>query len=351
MKAKIYFIALVVSFMITYFLVPLNIKLSKRSNLVDKPHKRGIHKKSIPLAGGLSFGISIIILQIIFYLYSRLLVPNLEIALNMLKLATGGILILILGFLDDKKKFTAKYKLLIQILIVSFMYLLGFKMTLLTNPFGMDIELGILSYPMTMLWFIIVINSFNLIDGLDGLASGVAAITMLVLFSVGLAYKNDFVASTTIIMFGAMVAFLKYNFFPARIFMGDTGSLFIGYNIAAISIAGTQQYKGITAITLLIPIIVLIIPLVDTILAIFRRMKRNVNIFEADKDHIHHKLLEIGFTQKSIALTSYFITFLFGLIALGFSFTSKKVLFVLLILISFILIVIVYLIFFKEKSK
>ena len=351
MEIKSYIIAFLITFTLTWVLVPLNIKFSKRIGLIDFPHERGIHKKNIPVAGGLSLGISIIFFQIIFYLCSILLKLNNEIALNMLKLASGGGLILVLGFLDDKKKLTARYKLIFQILIVSLMYFLGFRITLLTNPFGMDIELGLLSFPITVLWFILVINAFNLIDGIDGLASGIAAIVSLVLFSVGIVYSNHFIALSSIALLGATLAFLRYNFSPAKIFMGDTGSLFLGFNIAAISVAGTEQYKGITTMTLLIPIIVLVVPLSDTVLAVFRRIKGRKHIFKADKEHLHHKMLNIGLSQKAIALISYFVTFLFGLIAFGFSFASKNILFILLILISLILLITIYFLLKVGRKK
>lgn len=351
MEISSYIIAFLITFTLTWVLVPLNIKFSKRIGLIDFPHERGIHKGNIPVAGGLSFGISIIFFQIIFYLCLRLLNLNNEIALNMLKLASGGGLILVLGFLDDKKKITAKYKLIFQILIVSLVYFLGFKIILLTNPFGMDIELGLLSFPITVLWFILVINAFNLIDGIDGLASGIAAIVSLVLFSVGIVYSNHFIALSSIAFLGATLAFVRYNFSPAKIFMGDTGSLFLGFNIAAISVAGTEQYKGITTMTLLIPIIVLVVPLSDTVLTVFRRIKRRKHIFKADKEHLHHKMLDIGLSQKAIALISYFVTFLFGLIAFGFSLASKNILFILLIIISLILLITIYFLLKVGKKK
>ena len=351
MEINSYIIAFFITFTLTWVLVPFNIKFSKRIDLIDFPHERGIHKENIPVAGGLSFGISIIFFQIIFYLCSRLFDLNNEIALNMLKLVTGGGLILVLGFLDDKKKFTARYKLIFQILIVSLMYFIGFKITLLTNPFGMDIDLGLLSFPMTIIWFILVINAFNLIDGIDGLASGIAAIVSLVLFSVGIVYSNHFIALSSIALLGATLAFLRYNFSPAKIFMGDTGSLFLGFNIAAISVAGTEQYKGITTMTLLIPIIVLVVPLSDTVLTVFRRIKGRKNIFKADKEHLHHKMLDIGLSQKVIALISYFVTFLFGLIAFGFSLASKNILVILLIIISLILLITIYFLLKVGKKK
>lgn len=337
------------SFILTYLLVPLNIKFSRKFKLIDYPHERGIHKKEIPLAGGLSFAIPILILQILLYFNYKLFGFEKAIGLQILKLAIGSFFILILGYLDDKRKFTARYKLVFQIIIIIAMYFMGFRMTLLTNPFGEGINLGLLSFPMTIVWFIFVINAFNLIDGIDGLAAGIVVITTAVLSAVSIVFSNQLIALLALIIMGSNLAFLRYNFYPAQIFMGDTGSLFIGFNIAAISIFGASQFKGITTMTLLIPITVLIIPISDTIMAIFRRIKRKKNIFQADKEHIHHKLLEIGLSQKSIAVICYFVTFLFGLIAFGFSFVSKEILLVILILLTLIVLIILYFIFKKGK--
>ena len=353
---SIYLIIIILSYLLTLLLVPLNIRLSKRSKTIDEPHKRGVHTYSIPLAGGLSFGIVAIFLQFsVFVLFNYFLkdsrLYDQSIIHKTVYLALSGIFVMILGLMDDRKKFTAKYKLYFQIIIVCCLYFAGFKMSQLTNPFGADLNLGVLSFPMTLAWFLLVINAVNLIDGLDGLATGIGIIVNMVFGILGVINGNQFIAINAIIIVGALIAFLKYNFYPAKIFMGDTGSLFIGINIAALSVAGTQQFKGIVTITLLIPIIVLIIPLADTFLAIFRRVKRKVNIFEADKQHIHHRLLELGLSQTSIALISYFVTFLFGLIALGFSLISKKIVLAILLLISILLILIMIVTIKKMEKK
>ncbi|HHE37797.1 MAG TPA: undecaprenyl/decaprenyl-phosphate alpha-N-acetylglucosaminyl 1-phosphate transferase, partial [Candidatus Cloacimonetes bacterium] len=254
-----------------------------------------------------------------------------------------------LGYLDDKRKFTAKYKLLFQIGIACLMYYLGFKIKILTNPFGDDIILGIISFPLTIVWFLLVINAFNLIDGIDGLASGIAVIVNLVLFAVGLLFSNKMIMLLALTLIGSNMAFLKYNFYPAKIFMGDTGSLFIGFNIAAISVTGSIQFKGITTMTLLIPIIALTFPISDTFLAIVRRIKKKESIFLADKEHIHHKMMESGYNQKTISIIGYTITFLFGLIAFGFSFASKEILLVILLLL--IILLALFFIFTKGLHK
>ena len=340
-----YIIVFFISFVITYLLVPLNIRISNRWNLVDHPQQRKIHLITTPITGGLSFGIPIILIQLLIYL----IFP--ELGSQFLFLAVGGSLMLLLGFLDDKTGITANYKLIFQIIIITIIYFAGFNIQLLTNPFGKTIILGYFSFPATVLWFLLVVNAFNLIDGLDGLASGIALIVATVLLAVGFLKSNTVIIFSSITLIGANLAFLKYNFYPAKIFMGDTGSLFLGFNIAAISIIGKGEFKGITSMTLLVPIIALAIPIMDTAYAILRRVNKKENIFQADKEHIHHKLHEIGLSQKNIALICYFITLLFGLIAFGFSFSSKKVLLSILLFLLFILIIVVYNIFKKEFKK
>ena len=328
------------AFFFSYLIVPANIKFSKKFSLLDTPNQRSIHDKVVPLAGGLSMAIPIILFQLFFHRIFPSLAKNYTI------LSVCGILIVILGILDDKKKFTANYKLFFQVIIAVILYYNGFQISLLTNPFGENLQLGWFSFPLTITWFVLVMNAFNLIDGLDGLATGIALIVNLVLFAVGLHYNNYAVALLSIALVGSTAAFLRYNFFPAKIFMGDTGSLFLGMNISAISAAGTAQYKGITAMTLLIPIIALFIPISDTIIAVFRRIRQNKNIFEADKKHLHHKMLALGFSQKVIALIGYFITFLFGLVAFGFSFASQKI----FLAILFVLFVIIFIFFLIHKE-
>lgn len=335
----------VLSFLITYLLVPLNIRFSEKLKLIDKPHKRGIHKSEIPSGGGFSFGIVCLIMQFILVFYF------IDYTTRLLGLIIAGGLILLLGIMDDKRKFTAKYKLLFQILIVVFIYFTGFKIDILTNPFGEALDLGVLSFPITLIWFLFIINSFNLIDGLDGLAIGISLIAALVLIAVALQFNNLLVVALSLILTGSSAAFLRFNFYPAKIFMGDTGSMFLGLNLAAISVIGSGEYKGITTMTLIIPVIVLIIPVTDTVLTVFRRIKRKKHIFQADKEHLHHKMMELGFSQKNIALISYFITFLFGLIAFGFSLTSNKLLLIILVALLLIIFFLLYSLIKKEFWK
>ncbi len=338
-------LVLLSSFIVTYLLVPVNIIFSTKSNIVDQPHQRKIHTVTTPIAGGISLGVPIVLIQLSIYFTFP------EYGHQLLYLSIGGSLMLLLGFLDDKFKITAYKKLGLQIIIITLIYLFGFNIQLLTNPFGQTISLGYFSYPITVLWFLLVVNAFNLIDGMDGLASGIALIVAIVLFAVGFVKSNTIIMFSSLALIGSNLAFLKYNFYPAKIFMGDTGSLFLGFNLAAISIIGEAKFKGITSMTLLVPIIALFIPILDTLFAIFRRVNKKKHIFKADKEHIHHRLHEIGLSQKYIALISYFVTLLFGLIAFGFSFSSKKILLSILLFLLFILLIVAYNIFKKEFKK
>jgi UDP-GlcNAc:undecaprenyl-phosphate GlcNAc-1-phosphate transferase len=261
-----------------------------------------------------------------------------------------GIIVLMLGVFDDKFESRARYKLIWQISIGILMYLFHYRVHYLTNPLGEHFILGFMSLPITVLWYVIILNAINLIDGIDGLACGITIIVCGVLLAVGIKEHNLLVITLSLFLIAGNIAFLGANFYPARIFLGDTGTLFIGLNLAAISTAGIEQYKGITTMTLMIPITVLAIPLLDVFLAFFRRLNGG-NIFQADKEHIHHLMLSIGLSQKEIAIIVYAITFLFGMIALGFSFSTKKILFSVLLGLLALMVILAYILMKTEKKK
>jgi len=337
----------VILFTISLLLVPINIKLSNKYKLLDQPTEHSIHKTVRPLCGG--FSIALPIIAILFY-HHLIIRPGTDFP-NLLMLIIGSIAILIAGFFDDKYHLSAWWKLLFQIIIAIFMFWSGFRITLLTNPWNDALSLGLLSFPATVLWFLLLINSFNLIDGIDGLASGISVIVSAVLILIGYNFHNPLLFYLSLFLFATNLAFLFYNFPPAKIFLGDTGSQFIGFYIAAISIAGNAQYKGITAMTLLIPILILFIPLADTFLAILRRIKYKKGIFTRDQHHLHHKMLRLGLAPRTINYICYFVTLLFGLIAIGFSFTDKNLLFTILIFLAIVFFVVLYLIVKKELLK
>ncbi len=333
-----------ISFILTLFLLPLNIKFSKHHNLMDIPINRSIHKKPIPLAGGLSFAV-------VITLFEAFLAFNFKsFQTKYLLLIIANIVITFYGIYDDKKVGSPLLKLIVQIFLIVMLYFAGFKIDVITNPFNNSgISLGIFALPITIAWFLVVVNAINLIDGLDGLAAGIVFFTSLVLLI--LANINGFVslALITTVMAGSMLAFLKYNFYPAKIFMGDTGSLFLGLNLAAISIISVGKFKRTTALTLLIPISTLIIPISDFVVTVFRRLKNKKNIMKADNKHLHHILLKIGLSQKKIAVISYVITFVFGIISIALSFAPRNVI-IIIIFILLILIVLAYYFIYKERK-
>ncbi|HNX00725.1 MAG TPA: MraY family glycosyltransferase [Candidatus Cloacimonadota bacterium] len=315
--------------------------------ILDKPSPRKIHKEATALSGGFSFAIPILLMQLIF----SYLPQGQGFSEQTRKLVIMGFITLMIGLLDDKYVSSARFKLIYQIFLSIVMFFSGFQITTLTNPFGAEFQLGYLSFPITIFWYLLVINALNFIDGLDGLAAGITVIINLLLTVIGIMNHNPFVAFNSVILAAGAFAFLRYNFYPASIFMGDSGSMFLGLNIASISSAGSMQFKGITAMTMLVPIIALFLPLFDIFLAVFRRLKNKTNIFKPDKAHLHHKMLDLGLSQKTVALVAYFITFLFALIAFGFSFSTKKILFMLLIILLVICMIISYLLIRRENHK
>ncbi len=331
-------------FILANLLVPLNIKVSQLLGIEAKPSERRIHKGFIPEAGGLSFALPIVLAQASFYLFGA----DPEMGEMLLKLSWVGIITLVFGLWDDRFETPALLKLLWQTIIATLMWFIGFRVSHLTNPLGPDFSLAWMSFPVTILWFLVVFNAINLIDGMDGLACGITIIVASVLCVVGYTQSNHLVMAISAFLLAGNLAFLRFNFFPAKIFLGETGALFIALNIAAISTAGSSQFKGITSMTLMIPLAVLAVPLLDVVLAVFRRIRLG-SIFKADKAHIHHTMLAFGFSQRTISLIVYVVTTLFGLIAIGFSLSSKKLLFSVLLGLLALMVVIAYQIMRREN--
>ncbi|MDD2230428.1 MAG: MraY family glycosyltransferase [Candidatus Cloacimonetes bacterium] len=332
--------------LLTHLLMPLNLKLSKSLGIIAMPNERRIHKTAIPEAGGLSFAIPIIIAQATFGILSG----DSVMGRMLLQLSGVGLLALVLGMWDDRYESRANFKLLWQASIGLIMYFIGYRVLYLTNPLGDSFVLGWMSLPVTILWYIIILNAINLIDGMDGLASGISVIVCAVLLIVGIKEGNQLVIAICAFLIAGNTAFLFYNFSPAKIFLGETGALFIGLNIAAISTAGSSQFKGITSMTLMIPLTAMAVPLLDVLLAVTRRLRFG-NIFRADKAHIHHTMLAFGFSQKTISIIVYIVTLLFGLIAIGFSFSSKKILFSVLLGLLVLMVIIAYMFMRQEQKK
>jgi len=276
--------------------------LALRFDIVDRPEKRKMHQIPIPLMGGLAIAASFFIVIVTAVVLRPDLLANSSGAF--LGLTAGGSIILALGVYDDTRGLGAPVKFAVQVLAAVVVIALGGGVRAFTNPLGSSWELGWLGIPIGIFWIVGVTNAVNLIDGLDGLAVGIGGIAALGLFAVAV-QENVVVAGAMLALAGACLGFLRHNFYPARIFLGDTGSMFIGFTLAVVGIHGSL--KATTATVLFLPIIVLGVPLFDTLFAIMRRAKRRANPFKADREHIHHRLVRIGLHHRNVVLVLYFV--------------------------------------------
>ncbi|TDP91745.1 UDP-GlcNAc:undecaprenyl-phosphate GlcNAc-1-phosphate transferase [Halanaerobium saccharolyticum] len=320
----LYLAAFIITLILSLVITPAIIRLAHRLNFIDQPGERKINKKIIATAGGTAIYLAFMI-PLRFFLPANQTVKGIMI---------GGSFMLILGLLDDKFEISAPIKFLGQIIGALILIYYGVKINFITNPFGGFIFLGIYAVPFTVFWIVSIINTINLIDGLDGLAAGVSIIAVLTLFAVALQENQVLAPMLAVLLAGSCLGFLKYNFNPAKVFMGDTGSMFIGYIIAAVSITGAL--KSAAAVTIFVPMLALAIPILDTTFAIIRRIFNDRPIGEADHGHIHHRLLAIGMNQKQAVISVYVISAILGTIAFvinGIKFDHALIIFASVILI------------------
>jgi UDP-GlcNAc:undecaprenyl-phosphate GlcNAc-1-phosphate transferase len=329
---------LLISFLVTSFVTPLVRKLALKANIIDKPTSRKLHAKPIPNLGGIAIFIGFAIASVC---YKPMHETGWVIFL-------GASLIISLGMLDDIFTLKPWMKLIGQIVVATMTVSLGISIDFLTNPFGGVVCLQWLSMPITVLWIVAIINMINLIDGLDGLAAGIAAISACILALVAIITGQILAAVLTMAIIGACLGFLRYNFSPAQIFMGDVGSMFLGYILAVISIIGVL--KSTIAFSLVIPLLIFGIPISDTLYAIIRRFKNGQAIFKPDNGHFHHRLIDLGMSQKQVVLFIYIVSMLLGLIAVFFSFLEGLEAYVFFI-ISMIAIITTVFLFRKKRSK
>jgi UDP-GlcNAc:undecaprenyl-phosphate GlcNAc-1-phosphate transferase len=311
--------------------MPKIIRLAIKYDAVDKPTHRKVHRKIIPLWGGVAIYLSFFLTIGIYFLFSTyfrdsLFINSFFLGKKLLGLFLGSTFLLLVGIIDDKWGLPPKIKLLGQIIAVIIILLFDVRILGVTFPFvNKYISLPyFISVFVTLIWVVTIINSINFIDGLDGLAGGIAFISCISFFIIaffkpplsGFLFANKvsyFISVISIILGGGLLAFLRFNFMPAKIFMGDCGSQFLGLMLASLSIIGS--FKGITAITLFTPVLILSIPIFDIVFAVYRRIKKHAPISKADKSHIHHRLLAIGLTPKQAVIILYIISIIFSSIA------------------------------------
>lgn len=302
-----YAIVAVVGVLTTLALTPLVRIVGIRWGIVSHPGGRHVHKGVIPRIGGVAMFIGFAMAVLVEYLGERLWdwAPALtRLGRPALGIILGLGIVFLVGVLDDVLELRPGQKFLGQLAAAGVVIAFGVKIAFVSNPFGGGIILlGVLSYPITLFWIVGFANVINLIDGLDGLAAGVTAIASLSFLL--LAVQSNVLAAGALAaaLLGACLGFLRFNFHPASIFMGDSGALFLGFALACISLLGVM--KSVAAITLVIPLLIIGVPIFDTFSAIIRRSRHGQPIQVADKGHIHHRLLGRGFNQRQTVLIIY----------------------------------------------
>lgn len=299
------FVAALVSFCVT----PLVRRVAFKTGLgLDIPKDdRRMHKVPIPRLGGLAIFLGFFVSVVLFADMDR----------QLQGILLGAVIIVILGVLDDILQLKALPKFLVQILAAGIAVYYGCRIQYISNPNLFSnapyCDLGIWSIPVTIIWIVAITNSVNFIDGLDGLASGVSAISAGTLLVIALLVSEADVAILMAALLGACLGFLPYNANPAKIFMGDTGATFLGYILATVSVTGL--FKLYTIISFAVPFLVLGLPIFDLCFAVLRRLAKGQNPMTADRGHVHHRLIDMGFNQKQAVAIAYLLTAILGLSA------------------------------------
>ena len=324
-------LAILIAFVVSFALTPVVKILAQKLGAMDVPGEaRRVHDHPIPRMGGLAIFLGFIVSMLLFV----------DITQEVRGILLGSIIIVITGVIDDIISLRAWTKFLIQILSAVIAVLHGVVINVVSNPnvFSSQeaIVLGWLAIPLTVLWIVGITNSVNLIDGLDGLAVGVSTISCVTILVVALLVSEPNVALIVAALAGACIGFMPYNLNPARIFMGDTGSLLLGYVLATVSVLGLFKFYAI--VTFVVPVLALAVPLSDTLFAFCRRILHGQSPFHADRGHFHHKLMDLGLNQKQAVAILYAISATLGLAAVVLTTkgTIRIALLILALLIGFV---------------
>ncbi|NLM51737.1 MAG: undecaprenyl/decaprenyl-phosphate alpha-N-acetylglucosaminyl 1-phosphate transferase [Firmicutes bacterium] len=302
----VYLFVFAVALLLALILTPFVIRLAYRIGAVDVPNRRKVHNRIMPRLGGVAVYLG--------FVAAMAVIVNLTYDRQILGMLLGGTVVLLLGVVDDIKGLPPLWKLAGQVLAAAIPVYFGIRVNFIHNPFDGYFHLGWMSIPVTMLWIVGITNAINLIDGLDGLASGVSFIALMIFsFMAMKVNQNLLISLLSVALAGAVLGFLRYNFHPAKIFLGDSGSMFLGFTIAVMAVMGLL--KSVTLYTFITPILILGVPIFDTFFAILRRYKNNQPIFAADKAHLHHRLLNLGFSHRRAVLAIYCLALVFGLSA------------------------------------
>lgn len=305
------YVSLVVAFIASIILTPLVKRLAFRIGAVDAPNYRKVHARIMPRLGGLAIYVAFIIG---FFFLKIMTGFESDYAYAILIAAT---IIVITGVIDDMREISAKAKLLGQLVAACIVVFVGgIQISFINLPFDGVLSFGWLGIPLTIIWIVGVTNAVNLIDGLDGLAAGVSTIALAAIAIMAMILGDGIVIALAAILAAATLGFLVFNFHPAKIFMGDTGALFLGFMISVLALLG---FKNLTVISFVIPVIMLGVPISDTFFAIVRRLRMKKKWSDPDKSHLHHRLIDLGFSHRQTVLIIYAIAAMFAVAAIIFS--------------------------------
>lgn len=297
--------------LIAVLVTPLVIRLAKRLGALDKPGTRRVHTKLTPRLGGIAVFLAFLGTMVtIWFLRNQVSALLYEDSFRLAMILAAGAIMLALGILDDLRGLGAKQKLLVEVFVALILCAMDIRITHLEMPGVFEINFGWLSWPLTVIWIVAITNAINLIDGLDGLAAGIAAITCVPIAVFALASGQMLAACVMLSLLGALMGFLLHNFNPAKIFLGDSGSLFVGFLLSSLSVY--CSIKAPMAVGLAAPLLALGLPLFDSLAAIARRFLERRSPFCPDSGHVHHKLLNLGLTQRRAVLIMYAVTLLAG---------------------------------------
>lgn len=305
-------ISFLLALILSNFLMPMAQKFGVKFGAMDNPDDRKVHTDPIPRTGGMAIFISFFITGIIIYMVGTDVSDLVVVNRNLLFLIAGALVSFGIGFFDDFHRLGPKIKFLFQIIGASLAFMGGVRIGCVFWGVNFS-DYFVISYAVTVFWFLLLINAINLIDGLDGLAGGIVLFASLVTVLLSILDHNYLTSLYFAIIAGSVLGFLRYNFNPASIFLGDGGSYFLGYAMAGLSIMGS--IKSQTGAALAIPLLALGIPLFDTILSPIRRFVRGRKMFRPDNGHIHHRLVGLGMTTQKAVLIIYLITLLLCILA------------------------------------
>jgi UDP-GlcNAc:undecaprenyl-phosphate/decaprenyl-phosphate GlcNAc-1-phosphate transferase len=314
---RTYLTLFTVSFLVSLLITPIVRRKATEWGAVATPDNgRHIHLHPTPRLGGVAIYLAFALTLLCVPLFGNLVTENFRANLpKLIALLAPATLIFLFGIYDDFRGTSAPLKILFQLIAAGMVYAGGLRIENLSSPLGGSWELPLLlSFPLTALWIVLITNAFNLIDGIDGLAAGASVFALLSILVFSIAQGNPGISLLSVVLIGAVVGFLRYNFNPATIFLGDSGSLFLGFMAAALSLAGSQ--KGSTIVAIAIPLVSFGLPVIEVGLSLARRFLGGRPLFRGDRGHIHHMLLQRGLTQRQAVILLYAVCALFSLFGL-----------------------------------